>query len=55
MISWIIEGASEKERASIQELTMRMLFINFAAIHTSSNVGRFIKFCLTGLLSDHGL
>ncbi|OCB86528.1 cytochrome P450 [Sanghuangporus baumii] len=37
MISWIIDGASEQERTSIKELTRRMLFVNFAAIHTSSN------------------
>ncbi|THH06027.1 hypothetical protein EW145_g4362 [Phellinidium pouzarii] len=37
MISWILDEAPEDERQSISELTKRMLVINFAAIHTSSN------------------
>lgn len=38
MLSWLIEEAPEEERRSVYELTKRMLVVNFAAIHTSSNV-----------------
>ncbi|KAL5531375.1 hypothetical protein ACEPAG_4252 [Sanghuangporus baumii] len=37
MISWLLDDAPEDERRSVRELTKRMLAINWAAIHTSSN------------------
>ncbi|KAL5492509.1 hypothetical protein ACEPAI_3956 [Sanghuangporus weigelae] len=37
MISWLLDDAPEIERRNVRELTKRMLVINFAAIHTSSN------------------
>ncbi|EJD07464.1 cytochrome P450 [Fomitiporia mediterranea MF3/22] len=37
MISWLIEEAPKNEKRSIRDLTLRMLTINFAAIHTTSN------------------
>ncbi|KAH8113854.1 cytochrome P450 [Phellopilus nigrolimitatus] len=37
MISWLIDEAPENEKRSVRELTKRMLSVNFAAIHTSSN------------------
>ncbi|KAI5118160.1 hypothetical protein M0805_005782 [Coniferiporia weirii] len=37
MITWLLEDAPEDEKCSNTELTKRMLVINFAAIHTSSN------------------
>lgn len=38
MLTWIMEEAPEEERGSPYELAKRMLWINFPAIHTSSNV-----------------
>ena len=38
MISWLLDVAPPHERRSVYALTRRMLAINFAAIHTSSNV-----------------
>ena len=46
MISWLLEEAPENERRSIRELTNRMLLVNFAAIHTSSNVSRILRHVL---------
>ena len=45
MISWLLDVAPPRERRSVYELTRRMLVINFAAIHTSSNVShsRFVS------------
>lgn len=40
MIQWLIEQANEDER-TVDDIVMRILVVNFAAIHTSSMV------CLT--------
>ncbi|EJD07489.1 cytochrome P450 [Fomitiporia mediterranea MF3/22] len=37
MISWLIDEAPVNEKRSVRDLTTRMLAINFAAMHTSSN------------------
>ena len=38
MISWLIDEAPDNEKRDVRELTKRVLLLNFAAIHTSSNV-----------------
>lgn len=40
MLQWLMDIAEGEER-EIRALVMRILTINFAAIHTSSNVGNF--------------
>ena len=37
MLTWLMDGADEEE-SSDRNLTLRMMTINFAAIHTSSTV-----------------
>ncbi|EJD07458.1 cytochrome P450 [Fomitiporia mediterranea MF3/22] len=37
MISWLIDEAPNNEKRSVRELTLRLLSVNFTAIHTSSN------------------
>lgn len=37
-LQWIIDEAVERKQ-NVEEIVRRLLFFNFAAIHTSSNVG----------------
>ena len=39
MLQWIIEEAIQRGRSSDLEIVDRLMLVNFAAIHTSSNVG----------------
>ena len=41
LITWLIDEAPESEKRSMYEMTKRVLVVNLAAIHTTSNVADF--------------
>ncbi len=50
MLSWLIDEATDENR-NVHDLVLRILTINFTAIHTSSNVSVHVLICLYNLIN----